>query len=137
MSLTKEQLRLLAGIIVAVLMVSLCIVVCIRFFGRPVPEIGKDTVWLMDTETGESWSITAAEYREMAASHAKSKNTIATIGPGQVRFKHPKTGENTVAFAEKCANCGEVFIPNYMNSQDYFDRCPVCGYSRYATLRGK
>ena len=137
MSLTREQLRLVAAIIGVAVAVSICIFACVRFFGDPAPEIGKDQVWLIDTETGESWSVTAGEYREMAAAYAKSENMTVTMYPGQIRFEHPKTGKNTVAFAEKCANCAEVFRPDYMNAQDYFDRCPACGYSHYATLRGE
>jgi len=135
MALTEQQLRSLIGIIVAVVMVSVAIFVSLRFFGGPAPEIGRDTVWLIDTETGESWAVTADEYRQMADQHAKSNSITPTVDPGQIRFKHLKTGRNTVAFAERCSKCGHVFMPNYMDSSDFFDRCPACGYSRYAEFR--
>jgi ribosomal protein L37E len=45
-------------------------------------------------------------------------------------------GQETVYRAEKCENCGLVFIRGSVR-HDFADRCTACGYSRTEDLRQK
>jgi len=130
----KTRLYISIGIAVALVLVAVAQIMRLR---GGAPEVGRDKIWLMDVETGESFCLTAKEYREMATSGTESGTITMTTDPGQMRFVNPKTGKKTLAYAEKCKKCGQVFLPDYMNSSDYFDRCPNCGYSHYEQTRKK
>ena len=126
----ESKQKIHVGILIFVVL-ALILVIYMSFFFKRGLEIGREEVWLMDTKTGDYWAVTSKEYKTMA-----SKLTFENVGdPGKVYFENSKTGERTAVFAEKCEKCGNVFIPNYMNTKDYFDRCPSCGYSNYEELR--
>ena len=51
-------------------------------------------------------------------------------------LKCPKCGQNSVYAAIKCGKCGNVFIPNYENAEEY-DKCPKCGFSKKEQMQKK
>ncbi len=93
--------------------------------------VSNEPIWLLDTATGESWSVSQKEFTEMMQQQGGDP-MMMMAGPGQMAFNNPKTGKKTVVIAEKCAKCGAVFVPNY--TQDYPDRCPKCKSSRLEEL---
>jgi hypothetical protein len=108
----------------------------VGFVAENVGLIGNDSpdarpIWMLCTnpECAESWQLTKDEMEDLFSERDMM------MGPGPERPKECKFCHEKSAFiAEKCQECGNVFVPNYM-AEDYPDRCPECGYSYYEEMR--
>jgi len=95
---------------------------------------GKGTLQMLcvNEKCGAAFEITRKEHNQQL--HEK----VLQRGPagGQPAFTCPECGQESTYIATKCKECGAVFVPDY-GSDDYFDRCPKCGYSDIEQELGK
>lgn len=46
-------------------------------------------------------------------------------------FKCPKCEQNSAYIETTCEKCGNIFVLSYQQKNDYADRCPKCGFSKF------
>lgn len=46
-------------------------------------------------------------------------------------FKCSKCGQDSAYIETTCEKCGNVFVLSYRKTDDYADRCPKCGFSKF------
>ncbi len=81
----------------------------------------------------EVYEVSFREFEKML-----TESTGETVGLGgivagsygQMPAKCKFCGQKRAYVAEKCENCGCVFVLNYLKMNDYIDRCPECRYSK-------
>jgi len=77
------------------------------------------------------YQISLREYfKYIDAERAKDPSTLAT--PPLIC---EKCGQDSVYRAIKCESCGLVFETGLGSKEDFADRCPKCGHSRFERLK--
>lgn len=84
-------------------------------------------------ECGHTFEIDRKEYaEEMRKIMEEQGGMMDPMMMGrQISIKCPECDKQAAYEAKECPECGETFILNYSNPQDYPDRCPGCGYSEW------
>lgn len=78
--------------------------------------------------------MTADEYTKLM--QEMQPDQMMMMGPmmGPMAINCPKCSKKSAYVAEKCEKCGVVFVPNYQSGDEYPDKCPSCGYSKYEEM---
>jgi hypothetical protein len=76
--------------------------------------------------------ITVEDYSKMMQEMGPGGMMGPMMGPMAVNC--PKCNKKSAYMAEKCEKCGVVFVPNYQSGDEYPDKCPGCGYSKYEEM---
>jgi len=81
-------------------------------------------IWLKCTNADceNTWQMDQRDFFEYLTEH---RDPMAMSAPGVVC---PKCGQESGYAAEKCENCGLIFLRSSV-PHDFADRCPECGYS--------
>ena len=88
----------------------------------------------LNPDCGKDYEITAKELKEMMGGGGLGMMAIME----QPRFECEFCGEEEACIAEKCEECGTVFIAEFSpNMEGYPDVCPECGYSRMEEMEKK
>jgi hypothetical protein len=92
--------------------------------------------WLIciNEDCGAQYEVSAKELQKMLQeSNPMGMMPGPMAGPPSLICR--ECDEQSAYIAEKCDECGEVYLPDY-GAGDYVEiiRCPNCGYSRYEEM---
>ncbi|AQQ70996.1 hypothetical protein SMSP2_01360 [Limihaloglobus sulfuriphilus] len=90
------------------------------------------TMWMLccNSKCRASFEIPQKDYFEFQ----KENSNPASLGAAPMICE--KCKEKSAFAAEKCPECGNVFLPNSITG-DFADRCPECKYSQTQESRKK
>jgi DNA-directed RNA polymerase subunit M/transcription elongation factor TFIIS len=117
-----------AIVIAACILVAVVVFVKTRSGGSAGLDSISDTeqVWMKCRSCNASYEMSRKQYY-------KDINEKATANATAMMFTPPltcqKCQKNSAFLAEKCPNCGEVFISGSIPN-DFPDRCPKCKHSK-------
>ena len=87
----------------------------------------------VNPDCGAGSDITRQEYADAMKNSGGGMGPMAIMAP----IECPVCGEMSATKGLRCKGCGEVFLQNFNNPDDYSDRCPHCGYSATEERRGE
>ena len=90
---------------------------------------GPSSIAMLCDSCGATYELTSEEFREQTRNSPMGRNPMMMAGPMILPCK--ECGEVAAYRAEKCTQCGEVFVRGDAGDEKYPDRCPGCGYSSY------
>ncbi|MFH1613551.1 MAG: hypothetical protein ABIG61_00495 [Planctomycetota bacterium] len=113
---------------IAIIVIGFALAVTITAFNLSSSKdtsLYKGNLWIKCTNENCSaeYQISADEWRKLMPGPGANENTP---------FRCKKCGQATACLAEKCEECGAVFIPAFESR--YYEqvmRCPNCGHCNY------
>lgn len=125
----KKKLMIAIVVVCLVLAVGITVITNSGGSSRGYDKNKKMTLMCVNPDCEAVYEVTIEEYRKtMMESSGGGMMMMMEMGPMAVECK--ECGEKSAYVAEVCEKCGEVFIPDYTDPEDYPDRCPECGYSK-------
>lgn len=122
------------NIIVIVSLICLVVAVVIifktYFQNSAISSLRQEMVWLkcVNPKCNHEEEVNLQEYQERLEASGQNNMMLMPGVPPQV-LECASCGQKSLMLAEKCQNCGTVFVPNYSSRNKFPDRCPKCGYS--------
>jgi len=132
---TKKRVQI--GIMVGCLILAAVIFFATMSPGGGSKSKGARQVVLLcaNPDCGAVTEMSSEEFREMLMENQDGNPMMMGMMGPQV-YECLECAKKSAYIANKCEECGEVFIPD-QSGDDYPDRCPECGYSKYEEARGK
>ncbi len=90
-----------------------------------------DMVWMKCRACNGSFEMSRKQYYKDISEKAAANATAMMLTPP---LPCQKCSKNAAFLAEKCANCGEIFISGTVQN-DFPDRCPKCKHSKVEDSR--
>ena len=117
-------------IMIGIIAGCFCLALVITLFSRSGGERTMGPVQMLCTnpDCGKAFEMSRSDYNKKMEEMA-GRGRIGLMGPAPT-FACPYCGEESAYIAIECEECGEVFVMNYVDRNDYSDRCPECGYSK-------
>jgi DNA-directed RNA polymerase subunit M/transcription elongation factor TFIIS len=123
-----------AVVIAVCILISVVVFLATRGGGKSGLDSISDTeqVWVKCKSCNTSYQISRKQYyKEIGEKTAAGGATAMMYTPP---LTCQKCSKNTVFLAEKCPNCGEIFLTGSVPN-DFPDRCPKCKHSKTEDTR--
>jgi hypothetical protein len=125
---TKQRVTMAASI-VAIIVAGFFIFKGMYGCERKAPLPKTMSLLCVNPDCGAVTEMETKAFQEFVAEEGKKQAaTMMMVGPPVCTC--PKCGKSTAHVAERCPKCDKVFLLT-PGSEDFPDRCPGCGYSRY------
>jgi hypothetical protein len=116
------------------IVIAACILVAVVVFVKTRPNKGAgldsisdtDMVWMKCKSCNNAFEMSRKEYYKTIQEKAAANATAMMFTPP---LPCPKCQKNMAFLADKCPNCGEVFVLGSVPN-DFQDRCPKCKHSK-------
>ena len=117
--------KIMLAFIVVCLVAAAMITILSNSGGKPTVDL-KSPYPFLCLKCGAAFKVPREDYHaELAARGAY----------GDIQIDCPECGEEAAVLALECAECGNTFLKGPIDSEDYRDRCPECGYSKMQEKR--
>ncbi|AQQ72472.1 hypothetical protein SMSP2_02857 [Limihaloglobus sulfuriphilus] len=109
------------------------VVVCLGFagfimykqFGGGGGDGLAEAQHLVCTSCGATFEMSTKELQQQMADQPMMDPMMMSVP----KYECKECGKKEAIIGMQCPQCEHVFIPNYNNTKDWYDRCPKCGYS--------
>lgn len=132
-----KKKKIMIGIIVGCLVLAVGITIFTQTGGGGGGFDANAKIYMLcaNPDCKASYEMTIKEFQEEMQAMGPEGMMMPGMGPMVLTCK--ECGKKSAYQAEKCEKCGEIFVPNYMNAEDYPDRCPKCQYSKMEEMYKK
>lgn len=125
-----DNIRKKQIITMVICLVVALVIAAIVIFNNPFGHSGsslKVSIQMLCDDCGAEFEISSGRYKKEMV----KKGAIGPMGPTgpPPGLACPDCGQESAYTATKCRKCGAVFQPDDATYNDYYDRCPECGYS--------
>ena len=123
-----------AIVIAACILVAVVVFVKTRSGGSSGIDSISDTeqVWVKCKACNAAYEMSKKQYHQQLTEKMQAGGAAAMMVTPPLTCQ--KCSKNTAFLAEKCPNCGEVFISGSV-ANDFPDRCPKCKHSKTEDIR--